>query len=62
MIAKILRELELEIENIFNVTDCTINSSKFGIHGNHYNKWLDNFITNSLIYSMPMFSHLLPFK
>ena len=27
----------------------TINSSKLDIHGNQYNKWLDNVITNSLI-------------
>ena len=37
-------------------SDCTINSPKVGIHGDHHKKWLDNFITNSL------FSHLLPFK
>ena len=45
---------------ISNITDCTINSSKYGIHDNHHNKWLENLITNSFIYNMPMFSHLLP--
>ena len=46
----------------FKITDCTINAPKFGIHGNHHNKWLDNFITITLIYKMPMISHLLPYK
>ena len=37
MIGKLLRELELKIYKNSNISDCTINSPKFGIHDNHYN-------------------------